>query len=206
MGNLLPFQPCIRLILSIMKVFVTLLAVVALASAQDNCQRCGEAVQQLGEYLLTPSEIAAVEQGLVDLVCTTLPEENIEGCAVAVYKWWPQIAEALFKYQGTVIAICVGIGACETRNPLINNEKFTCDECLGFLDKVSGLLATEDFANVVAADLHGDVFCGNPDYIQPADVETCQNFMDLVAVKAVGALSVLLKASAEKICTENGCT
>ena len=112
-----------------MKIFVTLLAIVALASAQDNCQRCGEAVQALGKYLLTPSEIAAVEQGLVDLVCTTLPEDNIEGCAKAVYAWWPQIAEALFEYQGTVVAICVGIGACETKNPLVevmalSNEYF----------------------------------------------------------------------------------
>merc|ERR1711944_313586 len=151
------------IIISTMKIFVALLAVVALASAQDNCQRCGKAVEQLGQYLLTPAEIAAVEQGLVDLVCTTLPEENIEGCAVAVYSWWPKIAEALFEYQGTVVAICVGIGACEAKNPYVNfKEGFTCDECLGFLDKVSGLLATEDFANVVAADLHGAVFCGNP--------------------------------------------
>merc|ERR1712242_615939 len=74
-----------------MKIFVTLMTIVALASAQDNCQRCGQAVQALGNYLLTPSEIAAVEQGLVDLVCTTLPEDNIEGCAKAVYAWWPQM-------------------------------------------------------------------------------------------------------------------
>ena len=75
----------IIVLISTMKIFVTLLAIVALASAQDNCQRCGHAVQHLGEYLLTDAEIAAVEQGLVDLVCTTLPEENIEECAVTVF-------------------------------------------------------------------------------------------------------------------------
>ena len=83
---------------------------------------------------------------------------------------------------------------------------FTCTECYAFLDKVSALLDTETFANVVASDLHGAVFCENPNYIDAAQAETCQNFMDLVAVKAVRALSVLLKASEEKICTENGCT
>merc|ERR1711988_729672 len=173
-----------------MKIFVTLLAIVALA-----------------KYLLTPSEIAAVEQGLVDLVCTTLPEDNIEGCAKAVYAWWPQIAEALFEYQGTVVAICVGIGSCQSKNPLVHSAPdFTCAECYAFLDKVSSLLATDTFANVVASDLHGAVFCENPNYIDAAQAETCQGFMDLVAVKAVKALSVLLTASEEKICKENGCT
>merc|ERR1711997_439014 len=171
-----------------MKIFVTLLAIVALASAQDQCQRCGEAVQALGKYLMTPDEIAAVEQGLVDLVCTTLPEENIEDCAKTVYAWWPSITEALFEYEGTVVAICVGIGSCQTKNPLVEADiDFTCAECYAFLDKVSALLATDTFANVVASDLHGQVFCENPNYIDAAQAETCQGFMDLVAVKAVKA-------------------
>ena len=112
-----------------MKIFVTLLAIVALASAQDNCQRCGQAVQQLGQYLLTPSEIAAVEQGLVDLVCTTLPEDNIEDCAKTVYAWWPSITEALFEcrfeYQGTVVVICGCIVSCQSKNPLVHSEVMT---------------------------------------------------------------------------------
>ena len=84
---------------------------------------------------------------------------------------------------------------------------FTCAECYAFLDKVSALLATETFANVVASDLHGAVFCENPNYIGViGEVETCQSWMDLVAVKAVNALAVLLTASEEKICTDNGCT
>lgn len=94
-----------------MKFFVAFVAVLALASAQDNCQRCAEGVAKLGAYLLTPAEIEAVEQGLVDLVCSTL--DDPQGCAKGVYAWWPSIAEALFEYEGTAIAICTGIGACK---------------------------------------------------------------------------------------------
>ena len=102
-----------------MKSLIALFAIFAMAAAQDNCQLCGEGVAKLGAYLQTEGEIAAVEQGLVDLVCTTLPEENIDGCATAVYTWWPQISKALFEYEGTAAAICVGIGACKKTNPLI---------------------------------------------------------------------------------------
>ena len=102
-----------------MKSFIALFAIFAMAAAQDNCQLCGEGVAKLGAYLQTEGEIAAVEQGLVDLVCTTLDEENIDGCATAVYTWWPQISQALFEYEGTAAAICVGIGACKKTNPLI---------------------------------------------------------------------------------------
>ena len=72
----------------------------------------------LGEFLLTDVEIEAVEAGLIDLVCSTL--EDPEGCATGVYTWWPQIAEALFKYEGTATAICVGIGDCTRKNPLVS--------------------------------------------------------------------------------------
>merc|ERR1711953_1157126 len=60
----------------IMKFIAALLALFAVASAQDLCERCGEGVMALGQYLQTDEEIAAVEQGLVDLVCTTLPERT----------------------------------------------------------------------------------------------------------------------------------
>ena len=51
--------------------------------------------------------------GLVDLVCSTLNEDEIQICAQGVYDWWPSITEALFKYQGTGDVICVG--ACQCR-------------------------------------------------------------------------------------------
>lgn len=105
-----------------MKFFVAFAAVLALASAQENCQRCGDAVAQLGAYLTTPAEIEAVEEGLVDLVCSTL--EDPQGCAKGVYAWWPSIAEALFNYDGTAIAICTGIGACKKQvKQVINSLK-----------------------------------------------------------------------------------
>ena len=106
-----------------MKFLAAFITLFALASAQDLCERCGEGVMALGQYLQTEEEIAAVEQGLVDLVCTTLPEENIDGCATAVFTWWPQISEALFNYEGTAAAICVGAGYCTKRIPFVKQVK-----------------------------------------------------------------------------------
>ena len=82
----------------------------------------------------------------------------------------------------------------------------TCEKCEAFLVKVADLLNTDEFAGVVAADLRGDVFCGDETYIQADQMEACQGFMDLAAVPAVKALGSLMRASVTKMCTEHGCT
>merc|ERR1711902_389963 len=62
-----------------MKSFIAFMAFLALANGQFTCDECKQGVTQLGQYLLTDAELAAVEEALSDLVCPTLPEENIEG-------------------------------------------------------------------------------------------------------------------------------
>ena len=106
-----------------MKFLAAFITLFALASAQDLCERCGEGVMALGQYLQTEEEIAAVEQGLVDLVCTTLPEEQIDACAEGVFFYWPSVTKALFEYEGTVAAICVGAGYCTKRIPFYKQVK-----------------------------------------------------------------------------------
>merc|ERR1712099_203602 len=95
---------------------------------------------------------------------------NIDGCATAVFTWWPKISEALFSYEGTAAAICVGAGYCTKRIPY-GQQDVTCAECETFLGKIATLLETPDFAAIVAA-----------------------------------ALGSLLRVSASRICTDNGCT
>ena len=67
-------------------------------------------------------------------------------------------------------------------------------------------METPEFAAVVAADLNGPVFCENPDYVTGEQLAECKELMGLIAEPAVGALGSLLKVSASRICTENGCT
>ena len=76
-------------VLNNMKSFIAFMAFLALANGQFTCDECKQGVTQLGQYLLTDAELAAVEEALSDLVCPTLPEENIEGCIAGVYAWWP---------------------------------------------------------------------------------------------------------------------
>lgn len=74
------------------------------------------------------------------------------------------------------------------------------------MNKISALLNTDTFAQVVAADLAGEVFCENTDYITADNAEACKGFIDLAAVPSVKALGSLLGASASRICQEGGCT
>ena len=101
-----------------MKFFLAFLALFAVASAQEDCDLCKMGVDALGQYLMTEAEIAAVEEGLVDLVCSTLEEEQIQMCAEGVYTWWPSITQALFAWDGTAEAICAGTGSCKKKNIL----------------------------------------------------------------------------------------
>ena len=98
-----------------MKFLIAFMTFLALVNGQHDhtCDECKAAVTQLGQYLLTDAELAAVEEALSDLVCPTLPEENIEGCIAGVYAWWPQVAQALFTYPDTTTNLCAGIGYCE---------------------------------------------------------------------------------------------
>ena len=107
-----------------MKSFIAFMAFLALANGQFTCDECKQGVTQLGQYLLTDAELAAVEEALSDLVCPTLPEENIEGCIAGVYAWWPQVAEALFSYPDTTTNLCAGIGYCKKMQPRVSRFIF----------------------------------------------------------------------------------
>merc|ERR1712020_194147 len=171
--------------------FIAFLAFLALANAQ-SCDECKDGVKKLGEYLQTPAEIEAVEQALGDLVCPTLPEDQIGECIDFVYTNWPDIAKALFDYPDTYTNICMGIGYCKkTVMPRI-----TCDQCKVELGKISTLLGTEEFAQMVATDLEGPIYCGNTDYVAAEDMQACVDFLKLVDVQAVNALGSLLTVSA----------
>jgi hypothetical protein len=181
-----------------MKFLIALLAVFAVTNGQ-SCDQCTAGVNQLGQFLLTNPEIEAVEEGIIDLVCTN--QADVGGCAAGIVAWWPQIAEALFAYPDTVPSICSGIGLCKR-----DLFKITCAGCEEGLGKIAALFSTDAFAKKVAMDLNGPIFCGNTDYIPAAQMDACTGFMDLIALDSVKALGTLLKASASRICTDNGCT
>merc|ERR1719225_517199 len=187
-----------------MKFFLVILAVFSLASAQESCDSCRIGVYALGQYLLTEAEIAAVEEGLVDLVCSTLNDDQIQVCAEGVYTWWPAVTEALFKYEGTAVAICVGTGSCSAKSIL--KQEVTCAQCEDWMGRVSALMGTDEFANMVYTDLSGPVFCDDPTYVPAEANAECKGLMDLIGVKAVKAMGSLLSVAASRICTDLGCT
>jgi hypothetical protein len=55
-----------------------------------------------------------VEQGLVDLVCQTLPEEEIQSCTEFIIKNWRGMAPAMFASDSEIPTdLCIGLGFCE---------------------------------------------------------------------------------------------
>ena len=95
------------------------MAFVALANAEPTCDQCKQGVMKLGEYLNTDAELAAVEEALSDLVCTTLPEDDIEMCIEFVYGNWPMMAKALFAWPNTVPELCGQLGYCKKFTPRV---------------------------------------------------------------------------------------
>merc|ERR1712244_84918 len=186
-----------------MKFFMAFLALVAAASAQESCDLCKMGVDALGKYLSTEAEIAAVEEGLVDLVCSTLAEEDIQVCAEGVYTW-PAVTQALFNYEGTAVAICVGTGSCSAKT--IMKQEVSCAQCEDWLGRVAALMGTDEFANMVYTDLSGPVFCDDPTYVPAESVAECKGLMDLIGVKAVKAMGSLLSVAASRICVDLGCS
>merc|ERR1711872_515465 len=188
--------------ISVMKFFLAIFAVLAVANAQESCDLCKMGVDALGQYLMTEAEISAVEEGLVDLVCSTLDDDQIQMCAEGIYTWWPSVTEALFKYEGTQFAICEGIGSCKYNL----KQEVSCADCEDWMGRISDLMATDEFANKVYSDLSGPVFCDDPSYVPAESVEECKGLMDLIGVKAVNAMGTLLSVAASRICVDLGCT
>ena len=123
-----------------MKYFIALMAFVALANAEPTCDQCKQGVMKLGEYLNTDAELAAVEEALSDLVCTTLPEDQIEGCIEFVYGNWPGMAKALFAWPNTVPEICGQLGYCKKFTPRVRIQLYCILRKIEFKLLVSKML------------------------------------------------------------------
>ena len=55
-----------------------------------------------------------MEQGLVNLVCQTLPEEEIQSCTEFIIENWCGMAPAMFASDSEIPTdLCIGLGFCE---------------------------------------------------------------------------------------------
>ena len=96
-----------------MKFLIVFLSFLVLVNGQEDlCQECKAGVAEWGAHLQVDHELVEVEQGLIELVCSTLDETNAALCSDFVLTWWPSIVKALFEYENTIPAICGGIGDC----------------------------------------------------------------------------------------------
>ena len=51
----------------------------------------------------------------------------------------------------------------------------------------------------------GPMYCDNPDF-NTGDVQSCKTWVETIGVPSVKTLGSLLRVSAERICTDLGCT
>ena len=56
----------------------------------------------------------------------------------------------------------------------LNSQECQIDQCEAFMGRVSHLLGTDNFANLVYIDLSGPVFCEDPTYVFPNEVAECK--------------------------------
>ena len=62
---------------------------------EDLCQECQAGVAEWGAHLQVDHELVEVEQGLIELVCSTLDETNAATCSDFVLTWWPSIVNMI---------------------------------------------------------------------------------------------------------------
>merc|ERR1712086_279350 len=181
-------------------IFFTLF-MVAIAQGQYTCDFCQEGIGIIGEYLQTENELASVEQGLVDLVCQTLPEEEIQSCTELILENWRGMAPAMFASDSEIPTdICIGLGFCEPfldRMPMLKD--ISCDECQFGLGELSNLLSDLNFAKMINQKLAGPAYCYSS-YNVDGNFMRCKIWMEFIGVPIVQALGTMLQLSADSIC------
>ena len=102
-----------------------ILAVSAIMTGMANgqhdhtCDECKLGAAALGAYLQTEAEIEITQEALANLVCTTLEEDNVQGCNDFIRENWAAMVTGIFAYPDTTIDICVGMGYCENKSPKV---------------------------------------------------------------------------------------
>ena len=100
-------------------IFLALASLTGLVIGQHEhtCDECREGIdppiKALGEYLQTESVIAVTQEALAQVVCPTLPEDNVQGCMDFIYANWADLITAIFAYPDTTMDLCIGFGYCE---------------------------------------------------------------------------------------------
>merc|ERR1712045_98510 len=114
-----------------------ILAVVAAASAAPSCDDCKQAVAGFKDRLLTPESLAEQQAILTLAACPQAPDPA--QCEQWVATYWAGIAKVLFTWLTDVKDPCgsLGLGLCK--------KGFTCDECLGALDFLGGVMVDESY-------------------------------------------------------------
>ena len=102
-------------------IFLAVAALTGMTNGQHDhtCDECKLGAAALGAYLQTEAEIAITEEALANVVCTTLEEDNVQGCNDFIHENWAAMITAIFAFPDTTIDICVGMGYCENKPPKV---------------------------------------------------------------------------------------
>merc|ERR1711887_180862 len=127
-----------------------LLAVVAFASAVPTCDECLSAVQGFKDHLLTAESLAEQQAILVLAACPQAPDPA--QCEEWVGTYWEGIATVLFDWLINVKEPCgdLGLGLCK--------RDFTCDDCLGALNKLGEIMIDETYIAEGVAYMQGPAY------------------------------------------------
>merc|ERR1711993_90701 len=167
-----------------------ILAVVAAASAAPSCDDRKAAVAGFKERLLTPESLAEQQAILTLAACPQAPDPA--QCEQWVATYWAGIAEVLFTWLTDVKDPCgsLGLGLCK--------KGFTCDECLGALDFLGGVMVDDSYIAEATSYLQGPAYCGNGGEHTP----DCEGTIAQAIPVAMQVLSEAIPAQGETLCQD----
>ena len=153
------------------------------ASGQD-CAGCIPFVMKLAAHLVTPELIKTESDLFKQNLCN-----GDDHCVKQVDEYWPDMAQALFRFPDTPKNICEG------NKFLCGITDVNCTICKQGMNEIRNVFETSKMQKQVELIMSGPLFC---DHVP--ETEKCAAFVQKHAGKAMSIVGGALVAASEKNC------
>ena len=184
--------------ISVVVLFSVIAVNIVCGSAITNgtsCALCPEALDQLTNFLLEDSEIAAQVMILQMAMC---PEDDDQTCEDQVALWWPPLALAIATNPDMIPSIC---GEIQQDHQDLCQGPWCCEICKSAVHGVANVSQGPEHVQALVEYLENAGFCRDPD-AGIGDAEGCVGIVEEFIPLAMPLLMEVLKMEDERICTD----
>jgi len=168
---------------------------VASASArQVTCDDCKTAIAGLEAHLTGEESLAEQIAILIAAGCPTAADPAM--CEMAVAKYWPGIAKALYGFFFSQKEPCgeMGMNVCKSTTP----KEWTCQECADAITLLSGIMTQQTYVDEAIVYLQGPAYCGDGG----EHMENCEEAIGANIGNALAILGQAIIAQTESLCQD----